>query len=100
MDRYHSFSLYQAASDRCTTCGMHANKRGCCHNEVKIVKIQNSYQTASALFSFKVTPPDFIASEFLSASLLGEEIPSNTTAHSPPLLTPEDTYLQNGVFRI
>jgi hypothetical protein len=98
MDRYDSFSLYQASSD-CPM--MHTKKSGCCHDEVKIIKIQDNYQTSSASFSFEniqlaVTTP----SEFLSVILLNEDIALNKTDHSPPLLPTQDVYLQNRVFRI
>jgi len=100
MDQYHSFSLYQAANDKCATCGMHAKKHGCCHNEVKIVKLQNAYQTSSASFSINTFPSIAFTSPFLFADLFKEEIFSNTSDHSPPLLARQDVYLQNCVFRI
>jgi hypothetical protein len=101
MDQYHSFSLYQSASDKCATCGMHAKTRGCCHDEVKIVKLQDDYQTSVASFEFKNIQPAVIApSEFLSVALLNEDVPVSKTDHSPPLLPQQDVYLQNRVFRI
>jgi len=101
MDRYDSFRLYKAASDWCINCGMHAKKHGCCHDEVKIVKIQDDYQTSSASFAFENIQPAVITpSEFLSASLFNEKIALNKTDHSPPLLPGQDVCLQNCVFRI
>jgi hypothetical protein len=100
MDRYDSFSLYQASSDWCPM--MHTKKTGCCHDEVKIVKLVDDYQTSSASFLFENIQPSITTpSEFLSAILLNEDIPLNKTDHSPPLLLPQqDVYLQNRVFRI
>jgi len=101
MDRYDSFRLYRAASDWCTKCGMHSKKHGCCHDEVKIVKLQDDYQTSSVSFAFENIQHAFTTpSEFLSFTLLNEEIALNKTDHSPPLLPQQDTYLQNRVFRI
>lgn len=100
MDRYDSFSLYQPSKDVCPTCGMHAKQHGCCHNETKIVKLQDSYQNSSLLFSLKNIQPAFIVpSQFFSASLAAEEIALNRTTHSPPLMQ-QDANIQNCVFRI
>jgi len=99
MDRYDSFSLYKASSDWCPM--MHTKKPGCCHDEVKIFKLQDDYQTSSALFSFQnIQPLITIPSEFLSATLLNDDIALIKTDHSPPLLPQQDVYLQNRVFRI
>jgi hypothetical protein len=102
MDRYDSFHLYKTSSDWCARCGMHTKHHGCCHDEVKIMKLQDDYQTSSFSVAFKNIQPAVIApSEFLSFTILNEEIPLNKTNHSPPLLLPrQDTYLQNCVFRI
>ena len=100
MDRYSSFQLYQPGSDWCSTCGMHA-KKGCCHNEVKILKLQNNYQNTTASFSLQKFQPVVITpSPCLAIDLVtGENLPGKTD-HSPPLITQQDTYLQNCVFRI
>jgi hypothetical protein len=101
MDSFDSFRLYKAASDKCRTCGMQTNGHGCCHDEVKIVKLQGDYQTSSASFAFEnMQPAVTTASEFLVAGLLNEDITVNKTDHSPPLLSEQDVYLQNRVFRI
>jgi hypothetical protein len=101
MDSYDSFRLYKAASDWCTKCGMHTKKHGCCHDEVKIVKLQDDYQTSSASFVFKnIEQAVIIPSEFLSVTLLNDDIVLNKTDHSPPLLSQQDSYIQNRVFRI
>jgi hypothetical protein len=101
MDRYDSFRLYKAASDWCTRCGMHTKSKGCCHDEVKIVKLQGDYQTSSASFAFKNIQPVVIAfNELLSTSLLKSNEPLIVSGHSPPLLSQQNIYIQNRVFRI
>lgn len=101
MDRYDSFRLYKAASDWCTRCGMHTKNNGCCHDEVKIVKLQDDYQTSSASFAFKnIQPLAIDCGEFLSTGLLKSNEPLIVTGHSPPLLSQQDIYIQNRVFRI
>ena len=100
MDRFDSFSLYKTVDNWCPK--MHARKNDCCHDEVKIVKLQNDYQTSSAFFSAKdIQPVTVEVSQFLVPRLLGQNILEHKTDHSPPpLLSQQDTYLQNGVFRI
>jgi hypothetical protein len=101
MDRYDSYSLYKAASDWCPTCHMHTGTRGCCHDEVKIIKLQDDHQTSSFSFASKdVQPPVVTLSEFLAIIPLKEDIGLERTDHSPPLLSQPDIYIQNRVFRI
>jgi len=101
MNSIDSIRLYKTTSDWCTNCGMHAAKHGCCHDEVKIVKLQDDYQTSSASFVFETIQPVITTpSEFLSAVLLNDESKADKTDHSPPLLPTQEVYLQNCVFRI
>jgi hypothetical protein len=102
MDRFDSFRLYQPANDWCSTCGMHTNGKGCCQDQVKIVKIQDVHQTASVALSIQKLQPVITAlSEFLSAELINTNASLNSTDHSPPLvLSRQDVYIQNRVFRI
>ena len=101
MDRYDSYSLYKTASDWCPKCHMHTGDRGCCHDEIKIVKLQDDHQTSQFSFDFKnIHPAVVIASIFLSVSAQDECITTHQTDHSPPLLSQQDIYIQNRVFRI
>ena len=101
MDRYDSFRLYQVANDWCTTCGMHSKDHGCCHDEVRIVKLHDDHQTSTFSFSLKNLQPVMITpSELLSVALVTDDVLINKADHSPPLISGQDTYLQNRVFRI
>ena len=100
MDRYTTIHLYQPASDVCAVCGMHTTKHGCCHDEVKIVKLQNDCLTSSFTFAFKNVCAATTPSEFLVAVFFNEDLKLNKTDHSPPLTALQDTYLRNCVFRI
>ena len=101
MDRFDSISFFKASGDWCPKCQMHTSGRGCCHDEVKIVKLQDDHQTSSASFEFKnVLPPVTTHSEFLFVTIFSEENSLNKTDHSPPLLPQQDIYIQNRVFRI
>jgi hypothetical protein len=101
MDRYDSYSLYKAKSDWCPKCHMHTGTRECCHDEVKIIKLQDDYQTSSLSFAFRdVLPTVTIPSEFLSIVLLKDGPGPIKADHSPPLLSQQDIYIQNRVFRL
>jgi len=81
---------------------MHTKSKGCCHDQVTIVKIHDDHQTSSGLSSIdKIQPPITTLPEFLSAALPSKDVFLDKTDHSPPLLLSEqDVYIQNGVFRI
>ena len=101
MDRFDSFSLYKTSGDWCGRCGMHIKKsHGCCHDEVKIVKLQDDHQTSSVSFQFKTAQPAIIVlPEFIAAEINNELVVYHPD-HSPPLIDGQDTYLRNCVFRI
>lgn len=105
MNRFASADLgFTASQKECGKCGMHKDKsHGCCHDEVKLVKIEDdqikSLQLAFDFTSVKAVttiPSLFIATSFYNDNEEG----SYHTDHSPPLINQQDTYLQNNVFRI
>jgi hypothetical protein len=101
MDRYTTFGLYQPAGNSCHVCGMHTKKKGCCHDEVKIIRIQSDYQATSLSWSLKNVPlPQTINSASFSENLLRQTSVVNKIDHSPPFLNIQDIYLQDRVFRI
>ena len=101
MDRYDSYSLYKVASDWCPKCHMHTGNRGCCHDEVKIVKLQDDHQTSHFSFDFKNFNPGYTTTpELLSIVPVDQEITLHKIDHSPPLLSQQGIYIQNRVFRI
>jgi hypothetical protein len=103
MDRLASVQFFGEESDMCSRCGMkqHAGNT-CCHDEVKVIKLEQDQQ--------KVSVPDYsipaltelvsIPSVFISAPFYSNTISAVFSAHSPPLLSEQDTYLQINVFRI
>lgn len=102
MGRVQSFEFYGTEKKVCDVCGMSLkNTHGCCKEEVKILKLQddqNKSQVSHSLKGVEVTVT--IPSDFIVASIYKVERTSHLNDHSPPLITEEDTYLQNCVFRI
>ena len=95
--------MYVTSPDVCGKCGMDTHEAsGCCRDEVKLVKLvqdQNKIPVVvyelPALDMQVTIPSAFIAASFQN---IGEQ--RHFRNHSPPLLSEQDTYLQNNVFRI
>ena len=88
---------------KCDVCGMDKTKsHGCCHDEIKLVKLQDDQNKASyssfdfATFQSIATIPSlFIAASFYNADKIND-FPD----HSPPLPNGQDIQIKNCVFRI
>jgi len=101
MNKFDSSKLGGAKSEICGKCGMHSDdSNGCCHDVVKVIKIQDDQLVSS--FNLKFTAPETPAVIY---PLLNETLLANSwnnflfSNHSPPL-NKQDTYLVNCVFRI
>ncbi len=102
MGRLDSVKLFATKSNLCSSCGMHSGKvNGCCGDEVKIIRLQDDQNKAHASYSVQgIDAVAIIPSEFIIASFYNADGVLHSDDHSPPLLTGQDTYLQNCVFRI
>jgi len=75
---------------------------GCCRNEVKVVKLVQD-QTKIPVVTYalpELKVQVIIPSSFIATSFENIDIQRHFHNHSPPLLSEQDTYLQNSVFRI
>jgi hypothetical protein len=103
MDRLASAKLFEKKTKTCGKCGMHTeNSNGCCRDEVKIVKMDDDQQVTIG-FSYSLPTIDVLGHEtsaFIIASFYNAPLTRHYQNHSPPLLSGQDTYLQNSVFRI
>ncbi|TAL46175.1 MAG: hypothetical protein EPN92_06545 [Chitinophagaceae bacterium] len=101
MNRIDSVEFGAAKTEVCGKCGMHVQEsNGCCHNEVKIVKLQDDQQVTSLHYQF--SSPDAV--QEIPQSSFPEPVVAviddfSFNNHSPPL-SKQNTYLQNCVFRI
>ena|ERR1700688_1480265 len=86
--------------DTCGKCGME-NKKGCCHNESKFVKLTDDQQLAKAGITFE-EPATTINTTFLSFSIPAQGVEKSLALqyHSPPDPRLTSVYLHNSVFRI
>jgi hypothetical protein len=103
MNRLASTELFAFENDRCGKCGMHTEEsNGCCRDEVKVVKMEEDQKLATA-FTYTLPLLDAVIqepSEYIVTSFYNVPLTRHFLNHSPPLLSGQDTYLQNSVFRI
>lgn len=103
MKRLASTHLFGTKSKVCGRCGMDTHEsNGCCHDEVKVVKLQQD-QNRIPVISYDIPAPDAVVifpSDFIVASFYNAGEQRHFHNHSPPILSGQDTYLRNNVFRI
>ena len=101
MSRFDSFQLGSSKSEVCGKCGMHTSTSGgCCHNQVKTIKLQDDEQVSSISFKFNSqTIANLPALYFINEAVYTGINKLSFNNHSPPL-SKQNTYLQNCVFRI
>lgn len=103
MNRLASTELFKLKSERCGKCGMHTDQSdGCCHDELQVVRLDEDQKITHAIH-FEL--PAIAAtgqrpSAFLVASFTNTPGESHFIDHSPPLLSFQDSYVRNNVFRI
>lgn len=103
MNRLAFTELFGSEPKKCGKCGMDIHESdGCCRDEVQFLKMEDDQKNNPTLHfelpvieQMVVKPSEFIIASFYS--LAGNRHFLN---HSPPLLSSQDCYLQNNVFRI
>lgn len=101
MGRFDSVQIGTSPAEYCGKCGMHSDfSNGCCHDEVKIMKIVDDQQPPTTvqlpLFTALILPGQPVYAEQVTLSVQDKVVHK---PHPPPLHK-QDTYLVNGVFRI
>ena len=103
MKRLASTQLFGSTKTFCKKCGMHIkNSNGCCHDEVKVLKLTTAHNSFSAVAA-SIPSIDHIVitpSQFITALSYNINEQTHFLNHSPPLLSAQDIYLQINVFRI
>ncbi len=103
MGKISSVDLSHNSAETCV-CGMslkETSSKGCCKTELKMVKLEDNHKAAYAFYD--VQTPVILLPKSIS---LFEQIDEVTSAkvyadiNGPPLLSEQDTYLFNCVFRI
>ncbi len=100
MGKMTSASVENFTGNLCK-CGMKTSPKGCCHNEVKVVKLTNLHKQ-SVVTSFVFTHSTLFPVR-LSLIDISKTYPSDMNvaiANKPPDLASNHLYLSNCVFRI
>lgn len=87
------------ANDACSVCGM-KEKKGCCHTEYKLVKIQDAHQLAKINVEFSKLPATPVQIASLPPVAISQQVNFGLQYHSPPDERLNEIYLHNNVFRI
>jgi hypothetical protein len=101
MGRLSSVKMQSWSANTCA-CGKKTEpKKKCCKTELKVVKLEDAQKAAYADFAIH-TPVTPLVTEFnlLFAPSYHVQCAIAPSEHSPPLLSEQDTYLRNRVFRI
>jgi hypothetical protein len=93
--------LYGSAGDTCGKCGMTEKDSGCCHDEFKFYKINDSHKTVSNDMDLTATSFAVIT----DYNIYNWQMPANTALtavnnHSPPDYTKPPASIMNCVFRL
>ena len=100
MNRFDSFQLGSTESEVCGKCGMHTqDSDGCCHDEIKIMKIDDDQQPSFVVYSFEQSA-NYLSElvEIDSYGIVKMSVPV-ANSHSPPI-SGYDMCVRNSVFRI
>ncbi|MES2372733.1 MAG: hypothetical protein V4557_09145 [Bacteroidota bacterium] len=101
MGKMSSVKLQAWTSSSCGCGKKMESKKGCCKTELKVVKIEDAQKATYADLAIQVpvTPivnePGLLQTPFYNAQSV--VVPKE---HSPPVISGQETYLRNCVFRI
>lgn len=101
MHKLHSWDLGFSHDDACNTCGMTKKASGCCHDEVKVVKLLQDQLVAKAAthsITEALAPHSFTSDYLATVPILENE--TSTYVHGPPLIKQQGIYLKNRVLRL
>ncbi len=103
MKKLVSVKLFETSAKQCGQCGMEMHDNpGCCHDDTKYLKlVQDQVKVPGLSFEFSA----FKQAPLTNLAAWLQSLPVFITKgyylnHSPPLLSEQDIYLQQGVFRI
>jgi hypothetical protein len=102
MDKIDSVQIGAVESEKCNKCGMHAeDSDGCCRDEIKVLKLQQDPLVAKVLLPVvEQTPVELPISSLLITPFYNFQQADEYDHFRPPLISEQDTYLSNCVFRL
>ncbi|HVG42680.1 MAG TPA: hypothetical protein VM888_13805 [Chitinophagaceae bacterium] len=102
MDKFNSIELGTAKSEECAKCGMQkADSDGCCHDEVKVVQLQQDVRVvAYSEVDFSIAPIILPITHHLQLPFYNFILSKEKWFPHPPLLSKQDSHVTNCVFLI
>lgn len=94
--------FYKGSDNKCGRCGMkEQSKKGCCQDDLKFYKLDDSHQKAVSEYSFNFFA-DAAVPGYTSypADLTAIGTRSQVNNHSPPPYLPRPARILHGVFRL
>ncbi len=99
MGELADIALGHSQSDKCNGCGM-ANE-GCCYDDVKVIKLQDSQQLFTAQVDIaKVEALLLVHQPSFNLHMTGQKSSLSQNNHSPPVIGDISLSILNCVFRI
>jgi hypothetical protein len=93
--------LYGSSSDTCGKCGMSEKDSGCCHDEYKFYKIEDSHKSVYNNIDLTASSEALVNDHFMFNWQLPEDMAATTVNnHSPPGYSGPSLCILNCVFRI
>jgi len=101
MGKKAGVEFYSNDNDKCGKCGMKEKKGGCCNDEHKFYKLNDSHKNVSNHLSFE-TPVVLIENNYPAyhSFPISEAVSANFNNHSPPEYSGPPTCILNCIFRL
>lgn len=101
MGEITDFNLATSKSDKCSSCGMQKGSNKCCKDELKFVKLQDSYKLLHINYKLNVPEADLHSNYYQVNTNSGSLILIiNGKSLSPPRYSTTSRRILNCVFRI
>jgi hypothetical protein len=101
MGNFSSVDIDSFKSDNCDKCGIANTSSGCCHSELKVVKVNYSHKASTVVYNLELPVAD--APQQISlidiSRLLSSKI-DKPVAHAPPLDISPDLNILHCIFRV
>jgi hypothetical protein len=102
MGKLAGVELYGGHDDKCSRCGMTEKNTGCCHDELKIYKLEDAHKNVTNAISFDEGQVA-IVNHYAAYTLWQHPLQPagvQTPIHSPPDISGPSINIANCVFRI
>lgn len=101
MGKRAGVEFYGTANDKCGKCGMKDTKKGCCHDEHKFIKIEDSHKNVYNDISFSAGEIALLTEyPVYNWQMANDATVAQVNNHSPPDLTGPSATVMNCVFRL